>query len=167
MQKLPLSNIKVLDFTQVRVGPQLTQWLAVMGAEVIRVETKLRPESFKMTGNPGNITAPTKNRVGYFASLNYSKKSITINMKNPKSLDLVKDLLKHIDIVAENFRTGVMERWGMSYADLKKINPGIILVSASGFGRTGPMKDEPAYAPIIDAFSGYSYVNGYPDGEPA
>ena len=167
MQKLPLSNIKVLDFTQVRVGPQLTQWLAVMGAEVIRVETKLRPESFKMTGNPGNITAPTKNRVGYFASLNYSKKSITINMKNPKSLDLVKDLLKHIDIVAENFRTGVMERWGMGYADLKKINPSIILVSASGFGRTGPMKDEPAYAPIIDAFSGYSYVNGYPDGEPA
>jgi len=64
MQKLPLANIRVLDFTQVRVGPQLTQWLAVMGAEVIRVETKLRPESFKMTGNPGNLTAPTKNRVG-------------------------------------------------------------------------------------------------------
>jgi crotonobetainyl-CoA:carnitine CoA-transferase CaiB-like acyl-CoA transferase len=167
MQKLPLANIKVLDFTQVRVGPQITQWLAVMGAEVIRVETKLRPESFKMTGNPGNLTAPTKNRVGYFASLNYSKKSITINMKTPKSFDLVKDLLKHIDIVAENYRTGVMERWGMGYADLKKINPGIILVSASGFGRTGPMKDEPAYAPVIDGFSGFSYVNGYPDGEPA
>jgi crotonobetainyl-CoA:carnitine CoA-transferase CaiB-like acyl-CoA transferase len=167
MQKLPLANIKVLDFTQVRVGPQITQWLAVMGAEVIRVETKLRPESFKMTNNPGNLTAPVKNRVGYFASLNYSKKSITINMKTPKSFDLVKDLLKHIDIVAENYRTGVMERWGMGYADLKKINPGIILVSASGFGRTGPMKDEPAYAPVIDGFSGFSYVNGYPDGEPA
>ena len=167
MQKLPLANIRVLDFTQVRVGPQLTQWLAVMGAEVIRVETKLRPESFKMTGNPGNLTAPTKNRVGYFASLNYSKKSITINMKNPKAIDLVKELLKHIDIVAENFRTGVMERWGMGYDDLKKINPGIILISASGFGRTGPMKDEPAYAPVIDGFSGYAYINGYPDGEPA
>ena len=167
MQKLPLADIKVLDFTQVRVGPQITQWLAVMGAEVIRLETKLRPESFKMTNNPGNITAPVKNRVGYFASLNYSKKSITINMKTPKSFDLVKDLLKHIDIVAENYRTGVMERWGMGYNDLKKINPGIILVSASGFGRTGPMKDEPAYAPVIDGFSGFSYVNGYPDGEPA
>ena len=167
MQKLPLANIRVLDFTQVRVGPQLTQWLGVMGAEVIRVETKLRPESFKMTGNPGNLTAPTKNRVGYFASLNYSKQSITLNMKNPKALDLIKDLLKHIDIVAENFRTGVMERWGLGYADLKKINPRIILISASGFGRTGPMKDEPAYAPVIDGFSGYSYVNGYPDGEPA
>jgi benzylsuccinate CoA-transferase BbsF subunit len=167
MQKLPLADIKVLDFTQVRVGPQLTQWLAVMGAEVIRVETKLRPESFKMTGNPSNLTAPTKNRVGYFASLNYSKKSITINMKTPKSFELVRELLKHIDIVAENFRTGVMERWGMGYDDLKKINPGIILISASGFGRTGPMKDEPAYAPVIDGFSGFSYVNGYPDGEPA
>ena len=167
MQQLPLANIRVLDFTQVRVGPQFTQWLAVMGAEVIRVETKTRPESFKMTNNPGNITAPVKYRVGYFASLNYSKQSITINMKSPKSFELIKDLLKHIDIVAENFRTGVMERWGMGYNDLKKINPGIILLSASGFGRTGPMKDEPAYAPVIDGFSGYSYVNGYPDGEPA
>ena len=167
MQQLPLANIRVLDFTQVRVGPQFTQWLAVMGAEVIRVETKTRPESFKMTNNPGNITAPVKYRVGYFASLNYSKQSITINMKSPKSFEIIKDLLKHIDIVAENFRTGVMERWGMGYNDLKKINPGIILLSASGFGRTGPMKDEPAYAPVIDGFSGYSYVNGYPDGEPA
>ena len=60
-----------------------------------------------------------------------------------------------------------MERWGMGYEDLKKINPGIIMCSASGFGRTGPMKDEPAYAPVIDGFSGYAHVNGYPDGEPA
>jgi benzylsuccinate CoA-transferase BbsF subunit len=167
MQQMPLKNIRVLDFTQVRVGPQITQWLAVMGAEVIRLETKFRPESFKMTNNPGNLTAPGKYRVGYFASLNYSKESITLNMRNPKALELVKELVKHIDIVAENFRTGVMEKWGLGYSDLKKINPGIILISASGFGRTGPMKDEPAYAPVIDGFSGYSYVNGYPDGEPA
>lgn len=167
MQQMPLKNIKVLDFTQVRVGPQITQWLAVMGAEVIRLETKFRPESFKMTNNPGNLTVAAKYRVGYFASLNYSKESITLNMRNPKALELVKELVKHIDIVAENFRTGVMEKWGLGYNDLKKINPGIILISASGFGRTGPMKDEPAYAPIIDGFSGYSYVNGYPDGEPA
>ena len=167
MQQMPLKNIKVLDFTQVRVGPQITQWLAVMGAEVIRLETKFRPESFKMTNNPGNLTVPGKYRVGYFASLNYSKQSITLNMRNPKAMELVKELVKHIDIVAENFRTGVMEKWGLGYADLKKINPGIILISASGFGRTGLMKDEPAYAPVIDGFSGYSYVNGYPDGEPA
>jgi len=167
MQQMPLKNIKVLDFTQVRVGPQITQWLAVMGAEVIRLETKFRPESFKMTNNPGNLTVAAKYRVGYFPSLNYSKESITLNMRNPKALELVKELVKHIDIVAENFRTGVMEKWGLGYNDLKKINPGIILISASGFGRTGPMKDEPAYAPIIDGFSGYSYVNGYPDGEPA
>ena len=85
MQKLPLANIRVLDFTQVRVGPQITQWLAVMGAEVIRLETKFRPESFKMTNNPGNLTAPGKYRVGYFASLNYSKKSITHQHEESKS----------------------------------------------------------------------------------
>jgi crotonobetainyl-CoA:carnitine CoA-transferase CaiB-like acyl-CoA transferase len=105
--------------------------------------------------------------VGYFASLNYSKKSITLNMKDPKAIELVKKLLKQIDIVAENFRTGVIERWGLGYEDLKRINPGIIMCAVSGFGRTGPMKDEPAYAPVIDGFSGYAYVNGYPDGEPA
>lgn len=167
MQKLPLSNIRVLDFTQVRMGPQLTQWLAVMGAEVIKVETKLRPESFKMVGIPGKLTAPILNRVGYFASLNYSKKSVTLNMKNPKAIELVKKLITHIDIVAENYSTGVLDRWGLSYAELKEMKHDIIVCSASGFGRTGPMKDELAYAPVIDGFSGYAFDNGYPEGEPA
>jgi len=167
MEKLPLSNIRVLDFTQVRMGPQVTQWLAIMGAEVIKVETKLRPEPFQNVGRPGRLTEPVRYRVGYFASLNYSKMSITINMKSPKAIGLVKNLLKHIDVVVENFRGGVMERWGLGYEDLKKTNPGIVVCSASGFGRTGPMKDEPAYAPVIDGLSGYAYVNGYPDGEPA
>ena len=88
-------------------------------------------------------------------------------MKSPKAIGLVKDLLKYIDVVVENFRGGVMERWGLGYDDLKKTNPGIVVCSASGFGRTGPMKDEPAYAPVIDGLSGYAHVNGYPDGEPA
>ena len=114
MEKLPLSNIRVLDFaTQVRMGPQVTQWLAIMGAEVIKVETKLRPEPFQNVGRPGRLTEPVRYRVGYFASLNYSKISITINMKSPKAIGLVKDLLKHIDVVVENFRGGVMERWGI------------------------------------------------------
>ena len=167
MQKLPLSNIRVLDFTHVRMGPQITQWLAIMGAEVIKVESKMRPEPFQNVGRPGRLTEPVRYRVGYFASLNYSKMSITINMKSPKAIELIKDLLKHIDIVVENFRTGVMERWGLGYDELKKANPGIIVCSASGFGRTGPMKDEPAYAPVIDGLTGYAFVNGYPDGEPA
>ena len=167
MQKLPLSNIKVLDFTQVRMGPQMTQWLAVMGADVLRVETKLRPVPFQDVGRPGRLAEPVKYRIGYFASLNYSKKSITLNMKSPKAIELVKKLLKHIDIITENFSTGVLDRWGLSYAELKKIKPDIIVCSASGFGRTGYMKDAPAYAPIIGAYSGFCYDNGYPDGEPA
>ena len=167
MEKLPLSNIRVLDFTHVRMGPQITQWLAIMGAEVIKVETKVRPEPFQNVGRPGRLTEPVRYRVGYFASLNYSKMSITINMKSPKAIELARDLIKHIDIIVENFRGGVMERWGLGYDDLKKINPGIIVCSASGFGRTGPMKDEAAYAPVIDGLAGYAYVNGYPDGEPA
>jgi crotonobetainyl-CoA:carnitine CoA-transferase CaiB-like acyl-CoA transferase len=138
-----------------------------MGAEVIKVESQVRPEPFQNVGRPGKLMEPVRYRVGYFASLNYSKMSITINMKSPKAIELVKNLLKNIDIIVENFRTGVMERWGLGYDELKKANPGIIVCSASGFGRTGPMKYEPAYAPVIDGLTGYAFVNGYPDGEPA
>jgi benzylsuccinate CoA-transferase BbsF subunit len=76
-------------------------------------------------------------------------------------------MLKHFDVVAENFRTGVMDKWGIGYEDLKKIKPDIIFISGSGFGRTGPNKEVPAYAPIVGGFSGYAFENGYPDGEPA
>jgi len=167
MQKLPLENIRVLDFTQVRMGPQLTQWLAVMGAEVIKIESKLRPDYFQMIAVSSKLSGQNNNRVGYFASMNYGKLSITLNMKHPKSIELIKQMLKHIDIVAENFRTGVMEHWGLGYEDLKKIKPDIIFYSGSGFGRTGPMKDVPAFAPVIGGFSGFVFENGYPDGEPA
>jgi crotonobetainyl-CoA:carnitine CoA-transferase CaiB-like acyl-CoA transferase len=113
------------------------------------------------------LTEKLPYRVGYFASLNYSKMCISLNMKDPRTIELVKKMLKHFDVVAENFRTGVMEKWGIGYEDLKKVKPDIIFISGSGFGRTGPNKEVPAYAPIVGGFSGYAFENGYPDGEPA
>ena len=168
MQKLPLDNIRVIDLTQVRMGPQLTQWLAVMGAEVIKIETNLRQEVSKMqmAKATGEQEAVDTKRVGYFASLNYGKKSITLNMKHPKAVEIVKELAKVSDIVAENFGKAVMEHWRLGYNDLNKIKPDIIYYAGSGWGRTGPYSERPAYSPIIDAFTGIAYANNFPGGEP-
>jgi crotonobetainyl-CoA:carnitine CoA-transferase CaiB-like acyl-CoA transferase len=150
------------------MGPQLTQWLAVMGAEVIKIETNLRQEVSKMqmAKATGEQEAVDSKRVGYFASLNYGKKSITLNMKHPKAVGIVKELVKVSDIVAENFGKAVMEHWGLGYADLKKIKPDIVYYAGSGWGRTGPYSERPAYSPIIDAFTGIAYANSFPGGEP-
>jgi crotonobetainyl-CoA:carnitine CoA-transferase CaiB-like acyl-CoA transferase len=150
------------------MGPQLTQWLAVMGAEVIKIETNLRQEVSKMqmAKATGEQEAVDTKRVGYFASLNYGKKSITLNMKHPKAVEIVKELAKVSDIVAENFGKAVMEHWGLGYNDLNKIKPDIIYYAGSGWGRTGPYSERPAYSPIIDAFTGIAYANSFPGGEP-
>jgi crotonobetainyl-CoA:carnitine CoA-transferase CaiB-like acyl-CoA transferase len=150
------------------MGPQLTQWLAVMGAEVIKIETNLRQEVSKMqmAKATGEQEAVDTKRVGYFASLNYGKKSITLNMKHPKAVEIVKELAKVSDIVAENFGKAVMEHWRLGYNDLNKIKPDIIYYAGSGWGRTGPYSERPAYSPIIDAFTGIAYANNFPGGEP-
>ncbi len=159
MQELPLTGIRVVDFTQVRAGAHVTQWLAVMGAEVIKIESILRPDGRRVSlpGKP----QPGPNKVHNFATFNYSKKDITLNMKQPRAAELVKELVKVSDIVADNFGGPVMDRWGLGYKDLKKIKPDIIALSVSGWGRTGPYSERLAYAPIIDAFNGFVFTNGY------
>ncbi|MFH1381630.1 MAG: CoA transferase [Chloroflexota bacterium] len=165
MEKLPLDGIRAIDFTTVAAGPHATQWLGVMGAEVIKVETILRPDTLRGAFPPGKV--PDKPAISSsFAAHDFSKKDITLNMTQPKAIGLLKELVKVSDIVAENFGGSVLDRWGLGYADLKKLKPDIILYSGSGFGRTGPRKESPAYAPIIDAFTGLLYLNGYAGGEP-
>ncbi|MFC1932734.1 CaiB/BaiF CoA transferase family protein, partial [Chloroflexota bacterium] len=136
----------------------------VMGAEVIKVETRLYPDSSRMSITPGKPTG--LNQAIFFADVNYGKKGITLNMNQPKAVELVKELVKLSDIVVDNFGGPVMERWGLGYSDLKKIKPDIIVLSACGWGRTGPYAERPAYASIIDAYSGFSFANGYVGGEP-
>jgi len=137
------------------------------GAEVIKIETRMRPEYSQTIGPSGQQGSVAPNRVGYFAANNYSKKSITLNMKQSKAAELVKDLIKRSDIVTENFGGEVMERWGLGYSELEKIRPGIIVYAGSGFGRTGPYRKALPFASIIDAFSGFAFTNGYPSGQPA
>lgn len=168
MKKLPLEGIRILDFGQMWAGPHVTQWLSVAGAEVIKIETTLKIDFMRNVGVPASIPYKdrTVNHGSAFASLNFGKKSLTLNMRTPQGVQVFKDLVKISDVVTENFGGAVLDRWGVGYNDLKKIKPDIILYAGSGYGRTGPHSERPAYAEIVEAFDGSTSVNGYPGGEP-
>jgi len=163
LDKLPLDGIRVADFTAVWAGSHITQWLGVMGAEVIKIESNLRPDLTRQVFRGMSDECPMS---AVFAVLNYGKKGCVLNMTNPKARELAKELIKMSDIVAENFGGPVMDRWGLGYSELKKVKPDIIMYAGSGFGRTGPDRERPAFAGIIEAFSGICAANAYPDGEP-
>jgi crotonobetainyl-CoA:carnitine CoA-transferase CaiB-like acyl-CoA transferase len=167
MQKLPLKGIRVLEFCQMWAGPHMSEWLSVMGAEVIKVETNPRIDYMRTVGAPPGLAGTGPNVGSAFATLNWGKKSIALNMTNSRAQELAKKLVKMSDVVAENFGGAVLDRWGMSYAELKKIKPDIVVYAGSGYGRSGPYKERPAYAEIVDAFVGATFANGYPGGEPA
>ena len=166
MKKMPLEGIRVLDFCQMWAGPHATEWLSVMGAEVIKVETNSRIDYMRTVGAPPGMAGKGPNVGSAFASLNWGKKSIALNMTTPKARELAKKLIGICDVVAENFGGGVLERWGLSYDEMKQIKPDIIYYFGSGYGRVGPYKERPAYAEIVDAFTGATFSNGFPGGEP-
>ncbi|MDY6893613.1 MAG: CoA transferase, partial [Chloroflexota bacterium] len=123
MSKLPLEGMRVVDFTQIQVGPQATLWLAVLGAEVIRIESHRRPDLLRMYAQlRDSKVEPSLNKSAVFNSLNFGKKSCTLNLTQPRAVELVKELVKISDVVVENFATGVIERLGLGYPILKEIN---------------------------------------------
>lgn len=127
----PLKGLKVLDFTRVYSGPYCTMMLGDLGAEIIKVERK-------GIGDETHYFAPMKNdESGYFTYLNRNKKSLSLDLKAPEAVEIIKDLAQWADIVVENFSPGVVNRLGIGYNDLKKVNPRIIYGSLSGFGQTG------------------------------
>jgi crotonobetainyl-CoA:carnitine CoA-transferase CaiB-like acyl-CoA transferase len=156
-----LEGIKVLDFTQYLSGPHGTSIMSELGAEVIKIE---RPGK----GEPERQAMPkTPKRESYqFFSYNRGKKSITLNLKDPKGVEIAKKLVAKVDILVENFSPGGMERLGLSYEEVSKINPQIIFASISGFGQTGPRRNDVSYDVVAQAMGGLMSVTGYPDGEP-
>ncbi|NLY38921.1 MAG: CoA transferase [Firmicutes bacterium] len=156
-----LKGVKVLDFTQYLSGPHCTSVLCELGAEIIKVE---RPGS----GDPERKAAPLtpKGESYQFIAYNRGKKSVTLNMKSPKGLEIAKKLVAKCDILVENYAPGVMERLGLGYEEASKINPGIIYASISGFGQTGPRRDMVTYDVVGQAMGGLMSVTGYEDGGP-
>ena len=158
MSKQIMEGVRVLDLTNVLAGPFATLHLALLGAEVIKVE---RPGSGDLARKLGTMTELNDQLMGTsFLAQNANKRSITLNTKSDEGKDIFKKLVKSADVLVENFRPGVMQRLGLGYDILKEINPGLIYCAISGFGQSGPDAFKPAYDQIIQGLSGEMSVNG-------
>ena len=147
-----LGGLRVLDFTTTIAGPHCTRLLADLGAEVIKIEP---PDGDMMRSRP-----PLRNGASTsFGQLNAGKKSLVLDLKAPQSVEAARRLVATADIVVENFRPGVMRRFGLDYDALKAIRPELIYCAISGYGQTGPSSQLPAYAPVIHAASGYDLAH--------
>jgi benzylsuccinate CoA-transferase BbsF subunit len=166
MADLPLSGIRVLDFTWAWAGPFCTMQLAYLGAEVIRVESTLRPCVTRFLPSFADGVAG-HNRAGYFNQYNQGKKSILMNLANPAAIEIACELAKRSDVVTDNFAAGVMEKLGLGYDKLRKFKSDLIMISMSGYGQTGPFKGFVGYGPPASAASGMFFGTGYRDGDPA
>src|SRR3954463_9102805 len=155
-----LQGVKVVDFTQFEAGTTCTEVLAWFGAEVVKIENPGR-------GDPGRRLRQGRpeDDPRYFRPFNVNKKSIAINLKSPKGLQIVKDMLKQADITAENMAPGTIERLGLDYESVKKINPGIIYCQVKGFASGSPHEKGLAFDMIAQAAGGPISVTGEPGRE--
>lgn len=157
---LPLSGLRVLDLTRVLAGPFCTMILSDLGAEVIKVE-------IPGTGDDSRAFGPfINNRSLYFLSINRAKKSVSLNLKTPRGKEILKDLVRHCDILVENYRPGTMEKLGLGFEVLKEINPRLIYAASTGFGHSGPDSLKPAYDILAQARGGIMSITGHPGSAP-
>jgi crotonobetainyl-CoA:carnitine CoA-transferase CaiB-like acyl-CoA transferase len=156
-----LDGIRVADFTWIHAGPSATRILADQGAQVIRIE------SSNALDIAGGANPQTPRGVGYRHNWNAGKFGIALNMKIPSGVNVARNLVAVSDVVVENFSGRVMQKWGMTYEDLRRIKPDIIMLSMSGFGRTGPWKDYVSYGQTLQAWSGFTHLTGFPDTDPS
>lgn len=162
----PLEGVRVADFSWAWAGPFCGMHLAHLGAEVIKIESTARPDLGRRVPIYPKGVEPGLNRSGYFNQWNQGKKSIFLNLAVGGATDLAKQLIGKCDVVLENYATGVMERLGLGYEELRKVKPDVIMASISGYGHTGPYRHYMGYGPAIVPLSGLTSVNGYPGGEP-
>jgi crotonobetainyl-CoA:carnitine CoA-transferase CaiB-like acyl-CoA transferase len=155
-----LDDVRVVDLTRVIAGPYATTLLGDMGAEIIKIELPGR-------GDDGRYGYPAVDGVPIaFLGLNRNKKGITLDLRKPKGAELFRQLVRHADLVVENFAPGTMENWGLGYASLAEINPRLVYTALSGFGQTGPYAKRTSYDIIAQAMGGLMALTGDPDGPP-
>jgi len=157
---LPLSGIKVIDYSHYLAGPHLSRCLGAMGADVIKVE---RPKR----GDAGRAHPYFKDgQSGYFLQQNMGKRGLCLNVKDPRGLELLQKLVTETDVFVEIYRPGALDKLGLGYDDLSKINPGLVYCSVSAFGHTGPDRHKPGFGVIAEAKSGAMAQLGTPDQAP-
>lgn len=163
---LPLEGIRVCDFTWVWAGPFCTMQLAHLGAEVIKIESIKRSDTVRRLPSFAD-NEPGLNRAGYFNQYSQGKRSLALDLSKPEGREIAKRLVMVSDVVAENFAPGVLHRMGLNYEELVKLNPGVVMISLSGYGGTGPLSPYIAYGPAQVPMSGLSSLTGFPGRDPA
>ena len=165
MSRYVFEAVHVLDFSWVGVGPIVTKYLADNGAEVIRIESAARPDVLRIAP-PWKDGLPGINYSQFFASFNTSKKSVTLDLNQPKARELALRLVPWADVIGESFTPKAMRKWGMDYEQLKKIKPELIMFSTCMQGQTGPNAMYPGFGQLAAALSGFYYISGYGPSDP-
>jgi benzylsuccinate CoA-transferase BbsF subunit len=160
------AGLNVLDFTWAAAGPIITKQLADNGANVVKIESGSHPDSVRL-GAPFKDAKPGINRSGFFADFNSSKRSVAVNMGSPEGRQLVLRMTGWADVVAENFRPGVMDRWGLGHELMRELNPRLIYLSSSLYGADGPWSALAGFGAQGAAAAGIHGLTGWPDRPPA
>lgn len=184
-----LTGLKVLDLSRILAGPFCTQMLADLGAEIWKIEPPkgddtrtwgppfirgqgpgarglANDEKSSLEGGAPNWEIAAEGESAYYLSCNRGKKSVVVNLKDPKGQQIVQDLAKQADVLVENYKTGDLARYGLDYATLSRLNPGLVYLSITGYGQTGPRAQEPGYDVAVQGLVGIMSVTGEPQGQP-
>lgn len=157
----PLDGIRVLELAQIVAGPFCGALMAEFGADVIKTEMPGKGDDLRRLG-------PAEGDISYWYAMdNRGKRVMTLDLRTKKGQEIVRRLVPSCDVVLENFRPGVLEKWGIGWEELHRLNPRMVMARITAFGQTGPLKDGPGFAAIASAFGGTWYVNGHSDRPPA
>ncbi len=162
----PLEGVRIIDFTQVLAGPYCTQQLALLGANVVKIENRTGGDQGRSLGPATNPRLVDHAMSTLFLSVNAGKRSVTLDLKHPRAGEVVRRLVSSSDVLVQNFKAGTMDRMGLGYEALKQVNPRLVYCSISGYGQSGPRAPAAAYDPSIQAASGMMAVTGLPETGP-
>ncbi len=168
MTELPLKNVRVLDLTRVLAGPLGAQMLADLGAEVIKIERPGAGDDARIFGEPylRDAAGEATRENAFYMSANRNKKSVTVNISDPRGQEIIRKIASMSDVVMENFKVGDLARYGLDYESLKALNPKIVYCSVTGYGQSGPSSGKPGYDAVFQGEGGLMSVTGLPDGRP-
>lgn len=162
--RLPFEGIRIADFGWIYALPYATAWLGALGADVIKIESSVRPDLVRFLSGTDGKTA--MNRSGIFNGINFSKRSLSLNLATTEAREIAKRLVKISDVATENFTSRTLRSMGLGYEELRQLQPGLIMLSGTSLGQTGPLADTVGWGPTNQAFAGSSHLTGYPSGFP-
>ena len=157
-----LEGVRVIDMTRILAGPYCTMLLGDLGADVIKIEIPGRGDDTRQWGPPFTDGGES----AYFLAANRNKRSLTLNLKSERGLDILRALIREGDVLVDNFRAGTLEGWGLNYETLQELHPGLVYCTITGYGYTGPYRERPGYDFIVQALGGFMSVTGPEEGEP-